>query len=121
MIQAASVVWLSLIGGRRRPAKNSHEPSFCCFLTISSAISFRLCFCPSFSEGNDWAATARNGSPMFSPRAWGEVSPGMGKILEAINLSLVPSKDSNVSATYFLSIVYPWRSASFSAQSGIGT
>jgi len=47
MIQAASVVWLSLIGGRRSPAKNSHEPSACCLLTISSAISFRLCFCAS--------------------------------------------------------------------------
>ena len=46
MIQAASVVWLSLIGGRLRVAKNSHEPSGCCFLTISSVISLRLCFFP---------------------------------------------------------------------------
>ena len=124
MIQAASVVWLSLIGGRLRVAKNSHEPSGCCFLTISSAISFRLCFCPSFSEGNDRAATARNGSPMFSPRPCGRGSggsAGLGKIFEAINLSLLPSKDSIVSATNFLSIAYPCRSASLSAQSGIGT
>ena len=105
MIQAASVVWLSLIGGRRRVAKNSHEPSGCCFLTISSAISFRLCFCPSVSEGNDCAATARNGSPMFSPRPCGRGSggsAGLGKILEASNLSLLPSKDSVVSAKIFL-------------------
>jgi len=53
MIQAASVVWLSLIGGRLGVTRNSHEPSGCCFLTISSAISFRLCFCPSFSAGSD--------------------------------------------------------------------
>ena len=124
MIQAASVVWLSLIGGRRRVAKNSHEPSGCCFLTISSVISLRLFFCPSVSEGIDCAATARNGSPMFSPRPCGRGSggsAGLGKIFEAINLSLLPSKDSVVSDKYFLSIVYPCRSASLSAQSGIGT
>src|SRR3954447_15741872 len=60
---------------------------------------------------------------MLSPRAEGRGSggsAGLGKILEASNFSLVPSKDSNVSATYFLSIVYPWRSASLRAQSGIG-
>src|SRR5439155_11551216 len=123
MIQAASVVWLSLIGGRRRVAKNSHEPSGCCFLTISSAISFRLRFCPSLSAGNDRAATARNGSPMFSPRAWGRGSggsAGLGKIFEAISLSLLPSKDWTVSVRNFLSIAYPCRSASPSAQSGSG-
>src|SRR6476646_8923006 len=104
MIQAASVVWLSLIGGRRRVAKNSHEPSGCCFLTISSAISLRLCFCPSFNQGNDRAATARNGSPMFSPRPWGRGSggsAGSGKIFEASSLSLLPSSDSTVSVKYF--------------------
>ena len=68
MVQTASVVWISLIGGRLRVSNHSHEPSGCCFLTISSAISFRLCFCPSLREGDDRAATARNGSPMFSPR-----------------------------------------------------
>src|SRR5262245_27585592 len=60
---------------------------------------------------------------MLSPRAEGRGSggsAGLGKILEASNFSLVPSKDSKVSATYFLSIVYPWRSASLKAQSGIG-
>ncbi|HWE36422.1 MAG TPA: hypothetical protein VG406_07600 [Isosphaeraceae bacterium] len=123
MIQAASVVRLSLIGGRLRVAKNSHEPSGRCFLTISSVISLRLRFCPSFSEGNDCAATARNGSPMFSPRPCGRGSggsAGLGKIFEAINLSLLPSKDSVISARYFLSIAYPCLSASPNAQSGIG-
>ena len=124
MIQAASVAWLSLIGGRLRVAKNSHEPSGCCFLTISSAISSRLCFCPSFSEGNDRAATARNGSPRFSPRPCGRGSggsAGLGKIFEDISLSRLPSRDSVVSDTNFRSIAYPCRSASPSAQSGIGT
>src|SRR6516162_6058135 len=124
MIQAASVVWLSLIGGRRSGAKNSHEPSACCFLTISPAINFRLWFCPSLSEGNDRAATANIGSPRFSPRPWGRGSggsAGLGKILEDSSLSLLPSKDSTVSATNFLSIAYPCRSASPSAQSASGT
>src|SRR6476620_2447036 len=105
-IQAASVVWLSLIGGRLRVAKNSHDPSGCCFLTISSVISLRLAFCPSVSEDIDRAATARHGSPMFRPRPWGRGSggsSGLGKIFEDINLSLLPSKDSVVSERYFLS------------------
>src|SRR5262249_18760750 len=79
---------------------------------------------PSVSEGIDRAATARNGSPMFSPRPCGRGSggsAGLGKILEDINLSLLPSNDSVVSDRYFLSTVYPCRSASPSAQSGIGT
>src|SRR5262245_6557795 len=124
MIQAASVGWFSLIGGRRSVAKNSHDPSGCCFRTISSLISLRLAFCPSVSEGIDRAATARNGSPMFNPRLCGRGSGGsaeLGKIFEDINLSLLPSRDSVVSERYFLSIVYPCRSASLSAQSGIGT
>jgi hypothetical protein len=124
MIQAASVAWLSLIGGRLSVAKNSHEPSGLCFPAISSAISFRLCACPASSSGNDRAATARNGSPIFRPRPCGRESggsAGLGKIFEAISLSLLPSKDSVVSATNFLSIAYPCRSASPSAQSGIGT
>src|SRR5262252_6341255 len=124
MIQAASVVWLSLIGGRRRVAKNSHEPSGCCFLTISAVINFRLCFCPSLSEGNDRAATANMGSPMLSPRPWGRGSggsAGLGKIFEDISFSLLPSTDSSVSATNVLSIAYPCRSASPSAHSDSGT
>jgi len=124
MIQATSVVWLSLIGGRLRLAKNSQDPSGCCFLTICSVINFRLCFCPSFNEGIDRAATARNGSPMFNPRPDGRGSgrsDGLGKILDDINLSRLPSKDSVASVTNFLLIAYPCRSASLSAQSGIGT
>ncbi len=104
-IQAASVVWLSLIGGRLSVAKNSHEPSDCCFSTISSAISFRLCLCPSSSADHDRAATASIGSPMFSPRPCGRGSgrsAGLGKILEASSLSLLPSKDSIVSVDEFL-------------------
>jgi hypothetical protein len=61
-IQAASVVWLLLICGRRMVAKNSREPSGCCSLTISSAIRFRRRSGPSSSLGNDRATTARNGS-----------------------------------------------------------
>src|SRR5262249_38547623 len=84
----------------------------------------RLVFCPSVREGIERAATARNGSPMFNPRPWGRGSGGsvgLGKIFEDINLSLLPSKDSIVSERYFLSIAYPCRPASLSAQSDIGT
>src|SRR5262249_53332336 len=48
-------------------------------------------------------------------------SAGLGKILEDVSLSLLPSKDSAVSATNCLSIAYPCRSASPSAQNGRGT
>jgi hypothetical protein len=93
-------------------------------LTISSAISFRLCCCPSFSEGKDRAASANIGNPMFSPRPWGRGSggsAGLGKSFEDMSLSLLPSKDSIVSATNCLSIAYPCRCASPSGQSGSGT
>ena len=123
MIQAASVVWLSLIGGRRSVSKNSHEPSACCLLTISSATSRRLCCCPSLSAGSDRAATASIGSPMFSPRPCGRGSggsAGFGKIREASSPSLLPSSASNVPAKNFSSIAYPCRRATASPHSGSG-
>src|SRR5260370_3832885 len=89
MIQTASVIWLSLIGGRLRLAKNSHEPSASCFLTISSAISLRLCFCPFSRMGNDCAATAMNTVPMFTPLALGRAGESAGLLtsFEAIIFS----------------------------------
>ena len=74
MIQAASVVWLSLIGGRLSVAKNSHEPSGCCFLTISSAISFRLCFCPSCQRGQRPCGDGQERQPHVQPSTlWARV------------------------------------------------
>ena len=61
------MVWLSLIGGRLRVAKNSHEPSGCCFLTISSAISFRLCFCPSVQRGQRPCRDGQEREPHVQP------------------------------------------------------
>src|SRR5271167_2610372 len=73
IFHAASVVWLSLIGGRLSVLKNSHDPSGCCFLTISSAISFKLCFCPSFSEGNDCADGQEREPHVQSSTLWARV------------------------------------------------
>ena len=105
MSQTASVVSLSLIGGRLR--KNSHEPSSRCFFTISSAIRPRLCFCPASSEGNDRAATAMNAVPIFTPLPMGRGSggaAGSSNKPDEISFAGPPSVASTVSLTNFLSI-----------------
>ncbi len=111
---------------RRSPESGKELPRTVWLLLLDDFLRDQLqaLFLSLFQRGQRPCRDGQEREPHVQPSTLGRGSggsAGLGKIFEAINLSLLPSKDSVVSATNFLSIAYPCRSASLSAQSGIGT